>query len=178
MILHEKAHNGLKHEQRGDLLISRGLRIHSSSLGVSGTCDVVEFHRSDEGIRIPKEAGLWQPYPVEYKRGTKKETDADRLQLCGQAMCLEEMLCCAIPEGALYYGEARRREAVVFTPELREQVRSYLEEMHQLYKRAYTPRVRPSKSCNACSMKELCLPKLMKNRSVSDYLNKAMEDTP
>ena len=67
---------------------------------------------------------------------------------------------------------------VTFSPELREQVRSYLEEMHQLYRRGYTPRVKPSKSCNACSLKELCLPKLMKSRSVSAYLKAAMEETP
>ncbi len=177
-ILHEKAHDGSQRERRGDMLITRGLRIHSATLGVSGACDVVEFHLTSDGITLPGEEGLWQPYPVEYKRGTKKENDADRLQLCGQAMCLEEMLCCAIPEGALYYGETRRREVVAFTEELREQVRSSLEEMHQLYKRAYTPKVKPTKSCNACSMKELCLPRLMKKRSVSEYLKKAMEDSP
>lgn len=177
-ILHEKAHDGSQRERRGDMLITRGLRIHSATLGVSGACDVVEFHLTSDGITLPGEEGLWQPYPVEYKRGTKKENDADRLQLCGQAICLEEMLCCAIPEGALYYGETRRREVVAFTEELREQVRSSLEEMHQLYKRAYTPKVKPTKSCNACSMKELCLPRLMKKRSVSEYLKKAMEDSP
>lgn len=177
-ILHEKAHDGSQRERRGDMLITRGLRIHSATLGVSGACDVVEFHLTPDGITLPGEEGLWQPYPVEYKRGTKKENDADRLQLCGQAMCLEEMLCCAIPEGALYYGETRRREVVAFTEELREQVRSSLEEMHQLYKRTYTPKVKPTKSCNACSMKELCLPRLMKKRSVSEYLKKAMEDSP
>lgn len=177
-ILHEKAHDGSQRERRGDMLITRGLRIHSATLGVSGACDVVEFHLTSDGITLPGEEGLWQPYPVEYKRGTKKENDADRLQLCGQAMCLEEMLCCAIPEGALYYGETRRREVVAFTEKLREQVRSSLEEMHQLYKRAYTPKVKPTKSCNACSMKELCLPRLMKKRSVSEYLKKAMEDSP
>ena len=93
-------------------------------------------------------------------------------------MCLEAMLCCDIPEGALYYGEIRRRQRVAFTPELRLQVQELLEQMHELYQRGYTPKVRPSKSCNACSLKELCLPKLMKNRSVSAYLKSAMEDAP
>ena len=93
-------------------------------------------------------------------------------------MCLETMLCCDIPEGALYYGEIRRRQRVAFTPELRLQVQELLEQMHELYQRGYTPKVRPSKFCNACSLKELCLPKLMKNRSVSAYLKSAMEDAP
>lgn len=93
-------------------------------------------------------------------------------------MCLESMLYCDIPEGALYYGEIRRRVKVAFTPELRDQVRSILAEMHELYRRGYTPKVKLSKSCNACSLKELCLPRLMKSRSVNAYLQAAMEETP
>ena len=108
--------------------------------------------------------------------GQHREDTGDALQLCGQAMCLESMLCCDIPEGALYYGEIRRRQRVSFTPELREQVQTMLSQMHELYKRGYTPKVKPTKSCNACSLKELCLPKLMRNKSVSAYLKAAMEE--
>ena len=93
-------------------------------------------------------------------------------------MCLEEMLCCEIPAGALYYGEIRRRKEVTFTPELRQEVRTLLAEMHSLYDRGHTPRVKPTKGCNACSLKELCLPKLMRGRSVTEYLRRATEDTP
>ncbi len=177
-LLHENVHNQEFRESRGDLLIVRGLSIHSAQLGVSGQCDVVEFHRDENGVPLRGQQGRWLPYPVEYKRGKQKENIADELQLCGQAMCLEEMLCCSIPEGALYYGEPRRRTVVCFTPELRGQVQSSLTEMHELYQRHYTPKVKPSKACNACSLKELCLPKLMRNRKVSDYLTDAMEDFP
>lgn len=111
-LMHEKAHENGSSESRGDLLIVRGLAVHSSSLGVSGQCDVVEFRRNPDGILLQNREGLWQPFPVEYKRGKPKENNADSLQLCGQAMCLEEMLCCAIPEGALFYGETRRRLSV------------------------------------------------------------------
>lgn len=176
-ILHEKAHDGSICEKRGNLLITRDMSIHSPTLGISGNCDVVEFHREAAGISLPGREGLWQPYPVEYKRGTPKLTDADRLQLCAQAMCLEEMLCCDIPEAALFYGETRRREIVTLDADLRSRVRSLLEEMHDLYRRSRTPKVKPTKSCNACSLKELCLPKLMSKRSVTDYLRKRMEDT-
>lgn len=176
-ILHEKAHDSSIREKRGDLIITRDMSIHSALLGVSGKCDVVEFHRGETGIPLPGQEGLWQPYPVEYKRGSPKITDADRLQLCAQAMCLEEMLCCEIPEAALYYGEIRRREIVDLDPDMREKVRALLTEMHELYQRHHTPKVKPSKGCNACSLKELCLPKLMKKRSVADYLRKHMEDT-
>lgn len=177
-ILHEKAHNGSLHEKRNDLLITRDMGIHSRELGVSGSCDVVEFQRSPSGISIPGQEGLWQPYPVEYKRGVPKVTDADRLQLCAQAMCLEEMLCCDIPEGALFYGEIRRREVVDLDEALRDQVRKLLDKMHDLYRRSYTPKVKPTRGCNACSLRALCLPKLVKMRSVADYLRKSMEDTP
>ena len=116
--------------------------------------------------------------PVEYKRGKPKQDTTDALQLCGQAMCLEEMLCCDIPTGALYYGETRRRTEVEFIPELRQEVKTLLEEMHTLYERGWTPKVKPTKACNACSLKELCLPKLMRKRSVTDYLREHLEVTP
>ncbi len=174
-LMHEHVHDQNFRESRGDCLIVRGLSVHSAQLGISGQCDVVEFHQDPVGISLRDREGLWRPYPVEYKRGKPKEHSADELQLCAQAMCLEEMLCCEIPEGALYYGEPRRRTVVRFTPELRGQVRDSLAEMHELYRRRYTPKVKPSKTCNACSLKELCLPKLMGRKKVSDYLADAME---
>ena len=92
-------------------------------------------------------------------------------------MCLEEMLCCDIPRGALYFGETRRRVEVEFTSELRREVTDTLGEMHELYRRGHTPRVKPTKSCNACSLRELCLPKLTHCGSVKRYLEKHMEET-
>ncbi len=177
-MMHERAHDRSLEESRGDLLIQRGVSVYSAELGVSGQCDILEYRRGTEGIPLPNRDGLWQPYPVEYKRGKPKDGDADALQLCGQAMCLEHMLCCDIPEGALYYGEIRRRERVAFTPALRSQVKELLLQMHELYRRGYTPKVKPTKSCNACSLKDLCLPRLLKSRSVSAYLKSAMEDMP
>lgn len=177
-ILHENAHDGIRTESRGDLLITRDMRVFSRTLGVSGACDVLEFRRGGTGVPLTGREGLWQPFPVEYKRGRPKEHDADALQLCGQAMCLEEMLCCSIPEGALFYGEPRRRTVVLFTPELRETVRRDSDEMHQLYHRGHTPKAKPSKSCNACSLKELCLPQLVRRESVQTYLRRAMEESP
>jgi len=80
--LHNKAHSGETVEKRGDLLIVRSMKISSRRLGISGECDVVEFHRSENGITIRNYEGLWAPYPVEYKRGKTKLDDCDRLQLC------------------------------------------------------------------------------------------------
>lgn len=93
-------------------------------------------------------------------------------------MCLEEMLCCEIPQGALYHGETRRRELVDFTPALRQEVTDSFREMHALYQRGHTPRVKPNKSCNACSLKELCLPKLMKSITVRSFIQNALGDLP
>ncbi len=174
-ILHENAHNSEFSEQRGDKLITRDMRVFSATLGVSGACDILEFHRGSTGIPLKGKTGLWQPYPVEYKRGKPKQATEDALQLCGQAMCLEEMLCCEIPVGALYYGEIRHRTEVLFTPDLRLEVRNLLAEMHALYDRGHTPKVKTTKACNACSLKELCLPKLMRSKSVETYLHRTME---
>ena len=176
--LHERAHNEQLQERRGDLLTVRGLRVQSLTLGLSGVCDVVEFRQDARGVPLSGKEGQWLPYPVEYKRGVPKQDGCDELQLCAQAMCLEEMLCCEIPEGALYYGEPRRRLRVSLTKELREEVRSDAAQMHALYRRGHTPRVRRTKSCNACSLKELCLPGLQKSGSVRDYLRRHMEDAP
>lgn len=176
--LHERAHNEQLRERRGDLLTVRGLRVQSLTLGLSGVCDVVEFRQDARGVPLSGKEGQWLPYPVEYKRGVPKQDGCDELQLCAQAMCLEEMLCCEIPEGALYYGEPRRRLRVSLTKELREEVRSDAAQMHALYRRGHTPRIRRTKSCNACSLKELCLPGLQKSGSVRDYLRRHMEDAP
>lgn len=174
-LFHRRAHDEQARERRGDVLILRGLSVVSPTLGISGKCDVVEFRADPGGVPIRGEEGLWLPFPIEYKRGAPKAHQADELQLCAQAMCLEEMLCCRIPEGALFYGETRRRTLVPFSKELRETVRGMLEEMHQLYRRGYTPKVRRSKSCSACSLQELCLPAPMKERDVDAYLRQAME---
>lgn len=175
-LMHENAHDQGFRESRGDVLIVRGLAVHSAQLGISGQCDVVEFHQDPGGISLQGREGTWRPYPIEYKRGKPKDGPADTLQLCAQAMCLEEMLCCTIQEGAIYYGETHHRTVVPLTQDLRSQVRDSLVEMHDLYQKHYTPKVKPTKACNACSLKDLCLPKLMRVKKVADHLTGAMEE--
>jgi len=175
-ILHEKTHDEYFTEKRNDLIISRGMRVFSYLLGITGACDVVEFHASDEGIPIKGREGKWQVIPVEYKRGKPKEHNADRLQICAQAMCLEEMLVCDIKKGYLYYGELRRREEVNMTEELRDQVKGCLEEMHMLYHRGHTPKTKPGKFCKSCSLEDLCVPKLCKDISAAAYIKKYVEE--
>jgi len=171
-ILHEKTHDNTIKEKRGNLIISRGMGIFSRSLGITGTCDVVELHKVADGVNIFGRDGTYKPVPVEYKRGKPKEDESDMLQLCAQAMCLEEMLLCEIPEAFLYYGETKRRLKVTLDDGLRQRVITIVEEMHELYNKRYTPKVKPSKRCKACSLAEICMPKLCKNPSVANYINK------
>ena len=174
-IFHKRAHEAT-HELRVDNLIVRGLRVSSQLLGITGVCDVVEFHRDGSGVPIQSYEGRWLPYPVEYKKGKAKENDADRLQLCAQAICLEEMLFCKIPEGALFYGETRHREVVCMTDELRQKTAAMVKLMHQYEEKGYTPPPHLRKECNACSLKELCIPRIEKAQSVQNYINRALED--
>ena len=176
-IFHKRAHE-MTHELRGDTLTIRGLRISSQNLGITGICDVVEFHRDDTGIPLHSYAGLWLPYPVEYKKGEPKGNDADRLQLCAQAICLEEMLACKIAEGALFYGETRRREVVAIDERLRQKTVAMVQMMRQYDEKGYTPPPRQTRACNACSLKELCLPRIAKASTVRDYIQCAMEAAP
>lgn len=178
-VFHRRAHDEQQTEVRGDTIIVRGMRVQSERLGISGICDVVEFTRSPDGIALAGREGRYQVHPVEYKKGAPKEHQADELQLCAQAMCLEEMLLCRIDEGSLFYGEPRRRTRVTFSPELRAQAEQMLGEMHQMDERGHTPRVKRHKGCSACSLKEICLPGMDRVPAASAYLRAhVQEETP
>ena len=170
-VFHQTAHHGPESETRGDLLILRGLRVASPALRLGGICDVVEFHRSPSGVPLMGREGLWLPYPVEYKKGSDQTRESDEVQLCGQALCLEDMLCCQIPEGSLFYGETRRRTRVAFDEPLRQRTLSLLQEMLGYMARGHTPATKPHKGCNACSLRDICLPKLSRTPSVADYVH-------
>lgn len=175
-LLHEKAHDPDRREKRGDLIIVRAMPVHSRELGISGECDVVEFHKSEDGITVFGREGKYTVIPVEYKRGKPKESEMDALQVAAQALCLEEMLCCDIPYGFIYYGEIRHREKVEFTDVLRQKVKDMFAEMHRYYDQRYTPKAKRTKSCNACSLKDICLPMLDKKSSVKKYLDDKMKE--
>lgn len=177
-LMHKKAHEENSFEKRGSLLIVRGLRISSPELGLSGQCDVVEFHEDEKGVELFGYDSTWKPVPVEYKRGMPKENNADELQLCAQAICLEGMFQTDITEGYLYYGENKRRSHVEFTDGLRAEVSKMAKEMHDLFRRGYTPNVKPGKQCKACSLESLCIPKLQKAVKVREYMERhiKMED--
>lgn len=169
-IFHQNAHEGLEREVRGNTILVRGMPVFSRALGVNGVCDVVEFQKSEDGVNIYGTQGKWIPIPIEYKKGKPKEDDSDTLQLAAQAICLEEMLICKIRKGYLFYGETRHRSEVVFDTVMRKKVYEVTEEMHSYYNRMYTPKVKISKKCKACSLNELCLPILCKNTSARNYI--------
>ena len=176
--MHERVHDDSFTEARGSVLLSRGMPVRSQELRITGVCDMVELYKDENGVPIQGRDGRWRLYPVEYKLGQPDIQGADALQLCAQAMCLEEMLCCDIQKGALYFGEMRHRVEVEFTPELRREVVDTMKEMHSLYRRGHTPKVKPTKSCNACSLKDLCLPRMSRCGSVKSYLQRHMEEIP
>jgi CRISPR-associated exonuclease Cas4 len=118
--------------------------LRSERLRLTGRADIVEFRP--------------EPYPVEYKRGKSKPTDCDTVQLCAQALCLEEMLQSIIPRGAIFYGDPRRRLEVVFTAELRARTESLAATMHRLYRNRETPAAQPGPYCKNCSLVHICLP--------------------
>lgn len=167
---HKNAHNGLQRERRGNLLIVRSMYIHSRELGISGQCDIVEFHQAEQGVSLNDTDGLWIPYPIEYKRGHKKPDIYDEAQVCAQALCLEEMYLCNIPEGAVFYGEDRRRQRVEFSEELRGKIIETVHLMHELQKKGLTPKAHRKKGCDSCSLKDLCMPELEEAAPVDAYL--------
>lgn len=174
--LHERAHKG-GCESRGDVRITRGLRLCSYRLGLTGQADVVEFHRAAGndasgvcGVSLPGVEGLWRPFPVEYKRGRPKGDDCDEVQLCAQALCLEEMLDTSVPAGALFYGQPRRRHDVPFTETLRGRVESLAATLHDLTVAGATPPARYEKKCRNCSLANICMPKVAGGRRASQYV--------
>lgn len=168
--MHENAHNPFYKEKRGGILSVRAMKVFSRSLGVSGECDLVEFHADSQGIPLNDREGLYRVVPVEYKRGAPKSHDADKLQLTAQAMCLEEMLQTEIKQGYLYYGETKHRNEVEFTVELREKVNDFLKEMHQYYNSNYTPKVKSGSKCRQCSLQNVCVPDLNSHDEVKKYI--------
>ena len=175
--LHERAHNEELVERRKGKIIVRGLRIFSSSMGVSGQCDVVEFNQVDDGrgVKLRGHRGLWKIIPVEYKHGKDKMDNCDKVQLCCQVMCLEEMFACDIEFGYIFYNETKSREQVFCYSTLRQEVRESLAEMRKYKDRGYTPKAKKSKKCSNCSLKDICLPQISKSISVEEYLDKMLE---
>ncbi len=175
-LLHKRVDDPFFSETRGAAFVTRAVPVASYRLGLAGTCDVIEFSASPQGVELPGREGRYLPAPVEYKRGRPKREPVDEAQLCAQAICLEEMLAVSIPRGTLFYGETRRREEVELSADLRSLVEKMAAEMHAYFQRGYTPRVKPSRACRSCSLADVCLPELQqKAMPASRYIRQQLE---
>lgn len=184
-VMHDKAHDGGT-QSRGDVRTALGVRMVSHKLGLTGQSDVVEYKRADGALdeegrnmaaRLPGVKGLWCPFPVEYKRGKPKINQADEVQLCAQAMCLEEMHKVVIPSGALFYGATRRRTEVHFTEALRNLTADAAERLHKLISSGKTPQPEyNADKCDRCSLLEICRPQTGDRQSVARYIRRIMTE--
>ena len=170
-VMHERVHEADR-ESRGDIRVEYSMPLRSLRLGLIAKADVVEFHRNRGAS-----GGKWQPFPVEYKRGRPKKDNVDKVQLCAQALCLEEMLGVGVPSGALFYGKTRHRQNVDFDAGLRSETEDTAKRFHALVESGKTPKPVYGKKCDSCSMKHLCLPKTVeKGKSIDHYLMNATSE--
>ncbi len=175
--MHDRANDPFFTETRKDVIISRSVPVVSYRLGFTGICDVVEFIPSDTGAILYGRSGRYQPNIVEYKHGKEEPLHSNEMQLCAQAICVEEMLSVNISSGFLFYGTPRRRVEIGFSSELRDLVWKYSREMHEYFERGYTPQVKPSKACRSCSLADICLPELgRKTISASKYIRMQIDE--
>jgi len=169
-------------ELRNDVRIVRGLWLRSLRLGIYGRADVVEFKRpgycdGSVGIKLAGPEGLWIPFPVEYKRGQLRTEESFEIQLCAQALCLEEMLGVQVSAGALYYGKTRRRLDLTLDKSRREKTETVARRLHEVIDSGTTPPARRQPKCTRCSLNELCLPTVVTHRrSASKYLKQIPTD--
>lgn len=176
--LHEKADNPYIVEKRRDLIVSRAVNLASYKLGLYGVADIVEFWQmetDENAVKLPKRQGFWRPQVVEYKRGRPKHIDCDKVQLCAQSICMEEMLGISIKSGALFYDAIKHREQVVLNDALRRHTQELAAEMHALYAAVVTPVAEVTKACASCSLNELCLPGINK-LNVAAYLRNNLKE--
>ncbi len=167
--MHEHVHDEGS-TSRGDVRVERGVSLRSLRLGLIGKADVIEYHKQTDET--------WQAFPVEYKRGKPKPDHSDKIQLCAQAMCLEEMLNVTITSGALFYGKTRRRLDVSFDEVLRRETTMASQKTHELIASGQTPQPIYAKRCESCSLISECMPEaIQKKRSVDSYIKKILDET-
>lgn len=156
---HARVHTA-RIERRGTDVFLYELDVFSRVLGVSGKCDCVEAHSDPDGGAIPWSKGNYRLYPIEYKHGVLRQEEEYHIQLCAQAMCLEEMLGCSIPTGAIFYIDAHRRSEVMLDEALREKTRQTARMVAKMLDAQYIPAASYGPKCKKCSLLEHCQPRL------------------
>ncbi|MEK6645522.1 MAG: CRISPR-associated protein Cas4 [Candidatus Firestonebacteria bacterium] len=150
--------------------IEQGIPLRSNEFGLNGKADVVEFQKDEKG--------RWIPFPIEYKRGKPKSDDCDKVQLCAQALCLEEMLNVKIPSGAIFYGKTKHRLDIEFNELLRQKTKDTALRLHEFIKEGKTPKPLYASKCDSCSLVNICLPKVCGKRTmVGNYLKGIIENS-
>lgn len=157
-IMHEKVDDPFFNEKRGDIHITRSVPIYSNILNLYGVADIVEFIKTDIGIEVVGKKGFWKINPVEYKNGKSESSNADNFQLCAQALCLEEMFNTNIQSGDIYYGKIKRRVNILFTDQLKNDVRTCINNMLELLNEQKIPPKPLDQNCNLCSLVNVCIP--------------------
>ncbi|HPU86401.1 MAG TPA: CRISPR-associated protein Cas4 [Candidatus Latescibacteria bacterium] len=160
-VFHARVDSG-EDEMRGDDHVVRSLNVYSREYGLSGRADVVEFKDAN---------GNMVPYPVEYKSGMPKADECDAVQLCAQALCIEEMLGLPVPDAAIFYGKTRHRLKVVMDERLRTTTVAAIHAVHAMIEKRYFPDARYSKRCDNCSLVDLCMPRLSE-RKTANYIDR------
>ena len=175
-IIHKNVDDPFFREKRKNVTTIRSFPVSSATLGLNGICDLVEFISDDGGAVIKGLKGTYKVHPVEYKVGSPKKDKRDGVQLCAQAIALEEMLGTTIESGSLYYYKNRRRTVVDITNELRNHTKTLADEMHEMFQSGITPKVKPSSVCEKCSLSEICIPNICTKYSVEKYIKEIKED--
>lgn len=181
--LHQRVDSEQKAEVRGNTRIARGMWLRSLELGLAGKADVVEFSRVDTdtdgegGVKLAGFHGIWTALPIEYKRGRARHEKGYEIQLCAQAMCLEEMLGGYVSSGAVFFGQSRRRVNVPLTKNLREDTRAAAARLREVLVDASAPRFEVGPKCRACSLQDLCVPTVSgRRKSAGRYLFHAITE--
>lgn len=166
-IMHEKVDDPFIKEKRKDVIISRSVPVFSKSLDLYGIADAVEFIKNSEGTRIQGKKDLWGINPIEYKNGKPEKSNADNLQLCAQAIALEEMFGCQIYSGEIFYGSIKRRIKIELTDDLKGRVRDIVEEIRYLFSRQIVPQKPENQNCALCSLIDICMPEIFTKRKTN-----------
>lgn len=168
-IEHSRVHDQ-RTEKRGDVLYLYEYEVFSDRLGIGGKCDCIEAVRSEDGCMIPAADFPVKLYPVEHKHGKLRDEEEYEIQLCAQAMCLEDMYHTEIREGAIFYTSSHRRQTVCFTAELRDKVYDIIRSLDDIRKNFKIPKAQYSAKCKRCSLHDLCMPNA--GKSAKEYCEK------
>lgn len=187
-VLHETTDTQTRKSSRSVRFV-RSLRLACAEEGLYGVADVVEFKRVDghdfsqqrsefdsDGVSLPNCKGRWFPVPIEFKRGKTRTDESYEIQVCAQALCLEDKFALSIPFGYIYFGQSGHRNKIELSVSLRETTRNMIKDVRETLFSDITPKPLKSKKCRQCSLVDLCLPEIAKSGSVERYIRRNLAE--